>query len=85
MGTTGCNCRASVRLGEYNTATDIDCINNGLDEDCAPPPVNIAVQETIVHESYNPDDINQYHDIALLRLRRNVKFSGTKGRERRSW
>jgi secreted trypsin-like serine protease len=66
---------ASVRLGEYNTATDIDCINNGLDEDCAPPPVNIAVQETIVHESYNPDDINQYHDIALLRLRRNVKFS----------
>nr|UEC95038.1 spatzle processing enzyme [Tenebrio molitor] len=64
--------KASVRLGEYNTATDIDCINNGLDEDCAPPPVNIAVQETIVHESYNPDDINQYHDIALLRLRRNV-------------
>lgn len=66
----------SVRLGEYNTETDTDCINNGFGEDCAPPPVNVQVEARIAHESYEPNNINQYHDIALLRLRREVKFSG---------
>nr|XP_015836792.1 PREDICTED: uncharacterized protein LOC661375 [Tribolium castaneum] len=65
----------SVRLGEYNTETDQDCINNGFGEDCAPPPVNVPVVERIAHESYDPNDVNQYHDIALLRLKRSVTFS----------
>ncbi|KAJ3647417.1 hypothetical protein Zmor_019296 [Zophobas morio] len=65
----------SVRLGEYNTETDPDCINSAFGRDCAPPPVNIPVAERIAHENYDPNDINQYHDIALLRLKREAKFS----------
>ncbi|RZC14238.1 uncharacterized protein BDFB_008011, partial [Asbolus verrucosus] len=65
----------SVRLGEYNTETDVDCMNLGFGEDCAPPPVNIPVEEKIAHEDYEPNDINQYHDIALLRLKRTVTFN----------
>lgn len=63
-------------MGEYNTETDPDCINNGFGEDCAPPPINIPVAERIAHESYDPNDVNQYHDIALLRLQRTAKFTG---------
>ncbi|KAF7263934.1 hypothetical protein GWI33_000889 [Rhynchophorus ferrugineus] len=66
----------SVRLGEYNTDTDVDCVvtknNRQL---CAPPAVNVPVEDRIAHEEYQPQDINQYHDIALLRLAREVKFS----------
>ncbi|KAJ8925924.1 hypothetical protein NQ315_009776 [Exocentrus adspersus] len=66
----------SVRLGEYNTETDVDCVNDGFSTTCAPPPLNIPVEERIAHEDYVPEDINQYHDIALLRLGREVKFTG---------
>lgn len=65
----------SVRLGEYNTETDKDCITNEFGSDCAPDPVNVAVEERIAHEEYQPNDSNQYHDIALLRLKRDVSFS----------
>ena len=68
-------------MGEYNTETDPDCINSAFGRDCAPPPVNIPVAERIAHENYDPNDINQYHDIALLRLKREAKFSGTNGLE----
>ncbi|XP_066245747.1 serine protease easter-like [Euwallacea similis] len=66
----------SVRLGEYNTDTEEDCITTQDGQtQCAPPAVDVAVDERVAHESYNPFDANQYHDIALLRLIRNVKFS----------
>lgn len=66
----------SVRLGEYNTDTDVDCIpqKNGKQQ-CAPPAVNVAVDDRIAHEKYDPYDQNQYHDVALLRLSRDVRFS----------
>lgn len=60
----------SVRLGEYNTETDLDCY--GKTNQCAPPPINIPVQERIAHEDYDPYDINQPNDIALLRLVKNI-------------
>lgn len=65
----------SVRLGEYNTDTDEDCIDTRGIKICAPPAVNVAVEERIAHERYDPFDTNQYHDIALLRLTRNVRYS----------
>lgn len=68
----------SVRLGEHNTETDIDCLDNGFGgQECAPAPINIPIEEQIAHEDYVPTNPNQYHDIALLRLARNVPFSGT--------
>ncbi|CAG9821117.1 unnamed protein product [Phaedon cochleariae] len=67
----------SVRLGEFNTENDTDCVHIGNRKKpvCAPPPLNIPVEETIAHESYNPYDVNQYHDIGLLRLAREVTMS----------
>ncbi|CAF4868822.1 unnamed protein product [Pieris macdunnoughi] len=61
----------NVRLGEWNTSSEIDC-NYG---DCAPSVVDVAVEEIIPHEDYNASDSNNYNDIALLRLKQSVAFS----------
>ncbi|GLV36630.1 easter [Carabus blaptoides fortunei] len=66
----------SVRLGEHNTETDIDCLDNGFGgQECAPAPINIPIEEQISHEDYVPTNSNQYNDIALLRLARDITFS----------
>ncbi|KAH8242906.1 hypothetical protein KR032_003007 [Drosophila birchii] len=54
----------TVRLGEYDTSKEIDCINN----DCNPPFVERGIEQKIVHPQYDPADKNRVHDIALLRL-----------------
>ena len=65
-----------VRLGEYNLETDRDCISSQSQvPTCSDPPVNVPVSEQIAHEYYNPNDVNQYNDIALLRLARDVTFT----------
>ncbi|XP_057664233.1 CLIP domain-containing serine protease HP8-like [Diorhabda carinulata] len=65
-----------VRLGEYNLDTEEDCKLTAKGTNiCAPAPINVAVEEKIAHEQYNPNDPNQYHDIALLRLSRPVTFT----------
>ncbi|XP_045461310.1 CLIP domain-containing serine protease 2-like [Harmonia axyridis] len=64
----------SVRLGEYDTEQDRDCVTYGKTE-CSDPPVNVPVEERIAHEKYDPMDINQYYDIALLRLIRDVQYT----------
>lgn len=65
-----------MRLGEHNTDTTVDCINDGFEEICQEdPPLDISVEKAIAHERYDPLDTNQYHDIALLRLSKSVKFS----------
>lgn len=65
-----------VRLGEYDTSRDTDCIEDGDDSEvCAPPPVTVGVEEQIAHENYRPTSREQLNDIALLRLSRNVTFT----------
>lgn len=66
---------SSVRLGEWDTATDIDCDNSNGDADCADAPVNIPIERKIPHENYVPQSKNQFNDIALLRLSRKVAYS----------
>lgn len=63
--------RSSVRLGEYDTKSDNDCV----EQDCADPVVNVRIAEKIPHESYDPASKNQANDIALLRLERTVTFT----------
>lgn len=66
----------SVRLGEYNTDTDPDCLQD--DENsfiCADDPVSVGVEEQIAHENYRPTSRDQRYDIALLRLSRDVTFT----------
>jgi secreted trypsin-like serine protease len=66
----------AVRLGEYNTATERDCIPDGIDSEiCADLPVTVPVEEQIAHESYAPETNGERHDVALLRLARDVSFS----------
>lgn len=66
----------SVRLGEYNTDTDLDCVTIMGFKQCALPAVDVPVEQQIAHEDYDPFDTNQYNDIALLRLIRDVKYTG---------
>lgn len=66
----------SVRLGEYNTDTNPDCVQD--DENtllCADEPISIGVEEQMAHENYRPRSRDQKYDIALLRLSRDVTFT----------
>ncbi|XP_034663024.1 serine protease 7 [Drosophila subobscura] len=54
----------TVRLGEYDTSKDIDCIAG----DCNPPYIERSIEQAIVHPEYDATSRHRYHDIALLRL-----------------
>ncbi|XP_045776967.1 CLIP domain-containing serine protease 2-like [Maniola jurtina] len=60
-----------VRLGEWSTSTVIDCVQ----DDCNEPPLDVPVEEIVVHEDYVPSDGHQQNDIALLRLAYDVPFN----------
>lgn len=64
---------SSVRLGEWDLNSDEDCY---LD-DCVGKEVlkDVPIEEKIPHESYAPASKNQIHDIALLRLAEEVKYT----------
>lgn len=62
-------------MGEYDTAQEVDCINESGSRVCADPTVTIPVEEQIAHEDYIPTAKEQRNDIALLRLARDVPFS----------
>ncbi|XP_058816383.1 uncharacterized protein LOC131679667 [Topomyia yanbarensis] len=63
----------SVRLGENDINSPIDCNIIDNEKECAPPPQDIRVEENIRH----PQHSNRWkkNDIALLRLERAVEFS----------
>ncbi|XP_014477561.1 PREDICTED: uncharacterized protein LOC106745987 [Dinoponera quadriceps] len=66
----------SVRLGEYDTDTERDCIKDGeFSVTCADDTVTVGVEEQIAHEDYLPTSRDQRNDIALLRLSRDVTFT----------
>lgn len=66
----------NVRLGEYDTDTEKDCVPDSEDTMvCADDPVTIGVEEQIAHEEYRPLSRDQRYDIALLRLSRDVTFT----------
>lgn len=73
--------RESVVLGEYNTATDIDCIEyEEGDQDCADEPKIIPIQSTVLHPQWKyPDRDN---DIALLKLVAPVNYTSIRNRRR---
>ncbi|XP_076480562.1 CLIP domain-containing serine protease HP8-like [Bombus vancouverensis nearcticus] len=66
----------SVRLGEYNTDTNPDCIKDDENSEiCADETVSVEIEEQIAHENYRPRSRDQKYDIALLRLSRDVTFT----------
>ncbi|XP_063627933.1 CLIP domain-containing serine protease HP8-like [Cydia splendana] len=58
-----------VRLGDWDAETEIDCIQ----DDCNDPPVDVKIDATFVHPSYNRRTL--VGDIALLRLAHPVNFT----------
>ncbi|CAH4029343.1 phenoloxidase-activating enzyme 1-like [Pieris brassicae] len=60
-----------VRLGEYDTQSDIDC----LADDCAEPVQEILVQAAYPHSGYSDSNTNRQDDIALIRLSKRAKYS----------
>lgn len=67
-----------MRLGEYNTQEEQDCISTRGYTDCNDAPVDLAPEEIIPHPQYNDQNRNKYHDIALIRLSRDVQFTGNR-------
>uniref|UniRef100_A0A182MQQ5 CLIP domain-containing serine protease n=1 Tax=Anopheles culicifacies TaxID=139723 RepID=A0A182MQQ5_9DIPT len=60
-----------VRLGEYDTTTDIDCI----DDDCADPVRDVLISAYVVHPDYYKQNGADYNDIALLQLSEVIEFT----------
>ncbi|XP_033165374.1 serine protease 7 isoform X1 [Drosophila mauritiana] len=63
----------SVRLGEHDTRTAVDCPPGG--GSCSPEVQRLGFEEVRVHERYSEKASNQVHDIGLIRLERNVRYS----------
>lgn len=62
--------KLTVRLGEWDTESTVDCISIGDFSEfyCADPAIDVAVESVLVHEQYARHHRPQLNDIALLRL-----------------
>lgn len=65
-----------MRIGEYNTATGIDCAETEYGTECIDPVQDIGIEEAIPYQLQNKDSLFKNDDIALLRLNRTVRFTG---------
>lgn len=63
--------RVTIRLGEYDTQSEEDC----LDGVCADPVLEIPVHRAIPHPGYSDRNTNRKDDIALVRLANRVRYS----------
>ncbi|XP_017046486.1 spaetzle-processing enzyme-like [Drosophila ficusphila] len=63
-----------VRLGEHNISSNPDCITERDRTRCAPPHLEVDVEQIIVHGDYRMD-VPYQNDIALLRLDRPVVYT----------
>ncbi|XP_050356536.1 phenoloxidase-activating enzyme-like isoform X3 [Nymphalis io] len=66
----------NVRLGEYDTANNVDCVEvEGGGQDCNDPLIIVPIEKIIPHRDYNPDSPLRRHDIALLRLKDEAPYT----------
>lgn len=68
--------RKKIRLGEYNVATEEDCVIDTGFSDCADPAVDFLPEEIIPFPDFDPDSKDLHHDIALIRLQGKAVYSG---------
>uniref|UniRef100_A0A182LYM6 Peptidase S1 domain-containing protein n=1 Tax=Anopheles culicifacies TaxID=139723 RepID=A0A182LYM6_9DIPT len=66
---------SSVRLGEYDTNTKVDCARVDGEMVCSPPVQIIAIESVITHANFNKP--RYANDIALIRLRDRADTSGS--------
>ncbi|XP_063219440.1 serine protease easter [Bacillus rossius redtenbacheri] len=69
---------SAVVVGEYNTSTDPDCKQDefGGESECAAPVQRVAVEQAVMHPDYKPTSTDQFHDIGVIRLVKDVAFQG---------
>uniref|UniRef100_T1H1Z7 Peptidase S1 domain-containing protein n=1 Tax=Megaselia scalaris TaxID=36166 RepID=T1H1Z7_MEGSC len=66
----------SVRLGEWDTLSDIDCVSLGHNQKvCADPCVDVGIEKSTIHKDFGNGRNNLYNDIALIRLAENVRYT----------
>lgn len=63
--------RTTVRLGEYDTQQEVDCI----DSVCADRPQEIRVASAYPHPGYSDQNKNRRDDIGIVRLATRATFS----------
>ncbi|GJQ74216.1 CLIPB9 [Trypoxylus dichotomus] len=64
-----------VRLGEWNADTDPDCFGGGAFKVCTEKPQDFGIEQVLRHPDYIEQVKDWYHDIALIRMDRNARFS----------
>lgn len=64
-----------MRLGEYDTQGNPDCIQENEGYDCADESKEYGVEKTIVHPNYEEGSQSQHHDIALIKTKLPIKYS----------
>lgn len=70
----------NIRLGEWNTETNPDCVHYyDNTTDCADPIIETTPEEIIPHPDFNRDG-NNNNDIGLIRLACDIEFSYYIGR-----
>ena len=67
-------CSTTVRLGEFDISTPIDYDQRG--DQHAPPPQDIAIEQTIVHEAYSAR--LKVNDIGLIRMAEEAAYNDSK-------
>ena len=54
-------------------STERDCDQSRYEEKCSEPYRDFVVEEYFPHENYNPYNVNQHNDIAILRLSEKIE------------
>ncbi|XP_058127828.1 CLIP domain-containing serine protease B4-like [Anopheles ziemanni] len=64
-----------VRLGEWDTESEVDCGNPDDADSCAPPVQDFGFERLIVHENYTGKNSDRSNDIALIKLDGAVEYN----------
>lgn len=60
-------------MGEWDLSRERDCDSDNVT--CTDAPVDMGVEQIVVHEDYDPQSKAQHNDIALIRFTRDVHMS----------
>ncbi|XP_050092155.1 CLIP domain-containing serine protease 14D-like [Anopheles aquasalis] len=64
-----------VRIGEWDTQSEIDCEEDGGETYCAPAVQDFGYERLIVHERYTGNYADRANDIALIKLKGTVEYN----------
>ena len=62
-----------IKLGVWNISATRECSENG--EKCA-DHISVGIEKAIIHENFNQLSTERKNDIALLRLNKEIQYSG---------